>query len=91
MTWHVTPAPDTGTMVEAQNKIVSIASFRERRPADRTTDAMHPGPAAGLSQRSIEHRERMLRFLRTEAAERAQRARRLERNDAEEVQGRPLL
>ena len=86
-------------MVEAQNKIVSIASFRAAKPetktpADRSSGAMHARPASGLSPRSIEHRERMLRFLRTEAAERAQRARRLEPNDApgrEEVQGRLLL
>jgi hypothetical protein len=81
-------------MVEAQNKIVSIASFRARGSADRSTGARHPEPAAALSQRSIEHRERMLRFLRMEAAERAQRACQFEPHDApgsKAVQARLLL
>jgi len=81
-------------MVEAQNKVVSIDAFRVTRPADRATSPLHRGPAAGrrhLSPRSIEHRERMLRFLRIEAGDRAQRADGLERNDTGEVQGRLLL
>ena len=61
-------------MVEAQNKIVSIASFRAAKPetktpADRSSGAMHARPASGLSPRSVEHRERMLRFLRAVAVE----------------------
>ena len=78
-------------MGEPQNKIVSIDAFRAQRLADRATGTRHRGPAAGLTERSIEHRERMLRFLRTEAAERAQRAYRLESNDGQEAQGRLLL
>ena len=80
-------------MVEAQNKVVSIEAFRATRAADRETRTSHRRPA-GLSPRSIEHRERMLQYLRMEAAERAQRAHRLERrlesHDAQEVQGRLL-
>ena len=75
-------------MVDAQNKIVSIEAFRAMRPSDRVKGTIHRGPADGLSPRSIEHRERMLRFLRLEAAEGAPR---LERHDTREVQGRLLL
>ena len=73
-------------MVEAQNKIVSIAAFRATRPADRTPGTFDREPATGLSQRGIEHRERMLRFLRMAALERRET-----RTEGREVQGRLLL
>ena len=73
-------------MVEAQNKVVSIEAFRATRPADRTTGPVERGPGGGLSQRSIEHRERMLRFLRTAAGQRKGT-----HEEAREVQGRLLL
>ena len=73
-------------MVEAQNKVVSIDAFRVTRPADRATSTLHAGPAVGLSQRSIEHRERMLRFLRIEAVQRKEA-----QKETGEVQGRRLL
>jgi hypothetical protein len=59
-------------MVEAHNKIVSIETFRAARLADRSTAATSLGPVNVRPQpspRSIEHRERMLRFLRMEAME----------------------
>ena len=67
-------------MLEVQNKIVSIETFRATRLAERSADTTHRERASGLSQRSIEHRERMLRFLR-EAT----------RKEAAEVQGCLLL
>lgn len=60
-------------MVEAQNKIVSIATFRATRSADREAGTIGREPAGARplpSARSIEHRERMLRFLRLKAHER---------------------
>jgi hypothetical protein len=77
--------PDTATMIEAQNKIVSIEAFRTARPADRT-GTPYRGPAFRLSQRGIEHRERMLRFLRTEAVQRKETPK-----EDREVQGCLLL
>ena len=77
-------------MLDVQNKIVSIETFRATRPADRSADTMHREPATRLSQRSIEHRERMLRFLRTEAVHR-KAAREAARKEAGEVQGCLLL
>ena len=59
-------------MVEAQNKIVSIETFRTAKLADRSTGPAGRGPVYVRRQpspRSIEHRERMLRFLRMEAME----------------------
>ena len=73
-------------MVEAQNKIVSIEAFRATRPADRTSVTFEREPATGLSQRGIEHRERMLRFLRMASLERKET-----RGEGLEVQGRLLL
>ena len=64
-------------MVEAQ-KVVSIAAFRAARPAAdgsrisyRESNSTRPQP----SLRSIEHRERMLRFLKMEAVNRATQGR----------------
>ena len=69
-------------MVEAQNKIVSIETFRAARTADRPAGVIHRGTARvrpHLSPRSVEHRERMLQFLRMVSLQR------------KEVQGRLLL
>lgn len=79
-------------MVEATHKIVSIESFRAGRRPAHTADAAAPGSAgarAALTDRNIEHRERMLTFLRKEARE-AQQARRYH-GRVQEVQGRLLL
>ena len=81
-------------MLEVQNKIVSIETFRAMRLADRPAETLCRAPGTGLSQRSIEHRERMLRFLRTEALQRKQAreaAGTVASKDAREVQGRLLL
>lgn len=59
-------------MVEAQNKIVSIETFRAARLAGRSSVPISRGSVNVRPQpspRSIEHRERMLRFLRMEAME----------------------
>ncbi len=72
-------------MVEAQNKIVSIATFRATRPVDRATGTPYGGRVwdrPSPSARSIEHRERMLQFLRLEA---------LARKQDRQVRGRLLL
>jgi hypothetical protein len=80
-------------MVEAQNKVVSIESFRASRTTDRVTDALQRGRGGirpHLSPRSVEHRERMLRFLRMEAAARHE-VREEARQDGRDLQGRLLL
>jgi hypothetical protein len=80
-------------MVEAQNKVVSIESFRASRTTDRATDALQRGRGGirpHLSPRSVEHRERMLRFLRMEAAARHE-VREETRKDGRDLQGRLLL
>ena len=68
-------------MVGAQNKIVSIEAYRSSRTADRSTGGGRLGEVVRpqLSTRSVEHRERMLRFLR------------MTQKDGQETQGRLLL
>jgi hypothetical protein len=52
------------------NDPVSIESYRLRRIGDRATEAPAPGPRAGLSDRQIAHRRRMLAFLSVRLSER---------------------
>ena len=83
-----------GAMGDASRKIVSIETFRAAKLVDGTTTLGHreaTGVRPDLSKRSIEHRERMLRYLMTAAAERAGRPTRSENHDTREVQGRLLL
>jgi hypothetical protein len=78
-------------MLEAHNKIVSIETFRAARPAARsvaTAIRELAGAPRQPSARSIEHRERMLRFLRAAALERRQPA---QATQPQEEQGCLLL
>lgn len=77
-------------MLEAQNKIVSIEAFRASRTAGRSTGTVRRGTAAGLSPRSVEHRERMLRFMRMAVAERIEAGKQVPK-EGREGQGRLLL
>jgi hypothetical protein len=86
--------PILAVMGEASRKIVSIETFRAAKLVDGTTTLGHResiGVRPDLSRRSIEHRERMLRYLMTAAAERAGRTARPEHPETREVQGRLLL
>jgi len=83
--------PILAVMVGTQNKIVSIEAFRSLRTAGRSTAtlARETNPVRRtLSPRSVEHRERMLRFLREEAIARREKA---TQPESGETQGRLLL
>lgn len=81
-------------MVDVSTTVVSIERYRATKLVDGTTTRGHResvGVRPDLSRRSVEHRERMLRFLMTAAAERVARPGRSASRDAGEVQGRLLL